>query len=133
MIFLTTHFLHSPVTSSLYTPFSQPISVHSSLNVSDQVSHPHKTAPKVAVAHTAAFMLLRQNSRGQNGTRNSLNLTRSLISFNYTVLIRFRLEIFGKNQVFEGFISCRYINAIRRTAQVLCHICVIRTAIRRHS
>ena len=43
-------FPHSPVTSSLLgpniflsTPFSNTLSLRSSLNVSDQVSHPHKT------------------------------------------------------------------------------------------
>ena len=43
-------FLHSPVTSSLLGPnthlntlFSNAISLRSSLNASDQVSHPHKT------------------------------------------------------------------------------------------
>ena len=44
-------FLHSPVTSSLLgpnmllnTPFSNTLSLRSSLSVSDQVSHPYKTA-----------------------------------------------------------------------------------------
>ena len=43
------NFLHSPVTSSLLGPnillntlFSNTLSLHSSLNVSDQVSHPYK-------------------------------------------------------------------------------------------
>ena len=49
-------FLHSPVTSSLlgpnillYTLFSNTLSVRSSLNVSDQVSHPYKTTGKIIV------------------------------------------------------------------------------------
>jgi hypothetical protein len=46
-----------PVTPYLNTLFSKPLSLCSSLNVSDQVSHPYKTAAKVAVAHIAAFML----------------------------------------------------------------------------
>jgi hypothetical protein len=47
-------FLHSPVTWSLLgpnillsTPFSNTLSVHSSLNVSDQVSHPYNTTGKL--------------------------------------------------------------------------------------
>jgi hypothetical protein len=47
-------YLHSPFTSShlgsnilLNTIFSNTLSLLSSLNVSDQVSHPHKTAGKI--------------------------------------------------------------------------------------
>jgi hypothetical protein len=47
-------FLHSPVTSSLVVPnilrstlFSNTLSLRSSLNVSDQVSHPYKTKGKL--------------------------------------------------------------------------------------
>ena len=47
-------FLHSPVTSSLLGPnilpntlFSNTLSLRSSLNVSDQVSHPYKTTGKI--------------------------------------------------------------------------------------
>ena len=49
-------FLHSTVTSSLLVPnilfstlFSNTLSLHSSLNVSDQVSHPYKTTDKIIV------------------------------------------------------------------------------------
>jgi len=48
-------FFHSPVTSSLLGPntflntlFSNTLSMHSSLNVSDQVSHPYKTTGKIS-------------------------------------------------------------------------------------
>ena len=48
------NFLHSPVTSSLLglniplnTIFSNTLSLRSSLNVSDQVSHPYKTTGKI--------------------------------------------------------------------------------------
>ena len=48
--------LHSPVTSSLLGPnillstwFSDTLSLHSFLNVSDQVSHPYKTTGKIIV------------------------------------------------------------------------------------
>ena len=49
-------FLHSPLTSSLLGPnillntlFSNILSLRSSLNVSDQVSHPYKTTGKIIV------------------------------------------------------------------------------------
>ena len=50
------NFLHSPVTSSLLGPnnllstlFSNTLNLHSSLSVSDQVSHPYKTIGKVTI------------------------------------------------------------------------------------
>ena len=50
------YYLHSPVTSSLLGPnillnaqFSNNLSLRSSLNVSDQVSHPYKTTGKITV------------------------------------------------------------------------------------
>ena len=49
-------FLHSPVTSSLLSPntlpntlFSDTLSLRSSLNVSDQVSHPYTTIGKIII------------------------------------------------------------------------------------
>ena len=55
-------FLHSPVTSSLLrsnillnTLFSNTLSLRSSLNVSDQVSHPHKTTGKMIVLYILIF------------------------------------------------------------------------------
>jgi len=52
-------FLHSPVTSSLLGPnillhtlFSSTLSLRSSLNVSDQVSHTYKTGKIIVVQHT---------------------------------------------------------------------------------
>ena len=51
-------FLHSPVTSSLLGPnillstlFSNTLSLRSSFNVSDQVSHPYKTTGKIIVLY----------------------------------------------------------------------------------
>ena len=48
------NFLHSPFTSSLFGPiillstlFSNPLSLHPSLNGNDQVSHPYKTRNKI--------------------------------------------------------------------------------------
>ena len=57
-------FLHYPVTSSLFGPnilintlFSNTLSLHSSLIVSDQDSHPHKTTSKIIVLYILYFKL----------------------------------------------------------------------------
>ena len=56
-------FLHSPVTSSLLGPnillntlFSNILSLRSSLNVSDQVSHPHKATGKIIFLYILIFV-----------------------------------------------------------------------------
>ena len=55
-------FIHCPVTSSLLGPnilntlFSNTLSLRSSLNVSDQVSHPYKTAGKIIVLYIFKFL-----------------------------------------------------------------------------
>jgi len=58
-------FLHSPVISSLLGPnillstlFSNTLSLHSSLNVSDQVSHPYKVRGKIVVLYILIFVFL---------------------------------------------------------------------------
>jgi hypothetical protein len=60
----TCSFLHSPVTTSLLGPniflstlFWNTLSLRSSLNVSDQVSHPYKTG-KITVLYTLIFKCL---------------------------------------------------------------------------
>ena len=60
--------LHSPVTLSLLFPnillntmFSNTLSFHSSLNISDQVSHPYKTTSKIIVLYTLIFTFLYSN------------------------------------------------------------------------
>jgi len=57
--------LHSPVTSSLLGPyillntlFSNTLSLRSSLNVCDQVSHPYKTTGKIIVLYILIFKFL---------------------------------------------------------------------------
>ena len=59
------NFLHSPVTSSLLGPntllntlFSNTLSLRSSLNVSDQVSHPHRTTGNIIVLYILIFNFL---------------------------------------------------------------------------
>ena len=58
-------FLHSHATSSLVGPniplstlFSNTLSLRSSLNVSDQVSHPYKTAGSTAVLYILIFIFV---------------------------------------------------------------------------
>ena len=58
-------FLHSPVTLSLLGPnillitlISNTLSLHSSLNVSDQVSHPYKTTGKIVALYIWSFKFL---------------------------------------------------------------------------
>ena len=57
--------LHSPVTPSLLGPnillsslFLNTVSLRSSLNASDQVSHPYKTTDKTTVLYTSMFKFL---------------------------------------------------------------------------
>jgi hypothetical protein len=59
------NFLHSPVTSSLLdpniplnTPFPNTLSLRSSLNVNDQVSHPYKTTGKIIILYILIFKFL---------------------------------------------------------------------------
>jgi hypothetical protein len=58
-------FLHSPVTSPPWGPhvllsnlFSYTLSLHSSLNVSIQVSHPYKATSKITVLYILIFKFL---------------------------------------------------------------------------
>jgi hypothetical protein len=58
-------FLYSPVTSSLLGPnillstlFSNTFSLRSSLNVSDQVSHPYKRMGKIKILYTLIFKFM---------------------------------------------------------------------------
>jgi hypothetical protein len=67
------NFLHSPVTSSLLGPnillstlFSNILSLCSSLNVRDQVSHPYKTTDRIMVLYilTCTFLDSRREDNG---------------------------------------------------------------------
>jgi hypothetical protein len=62
-------FLHSPVRSSLLGPnillstlFSYTFSLRSSLNVSDQVSHPNKTTGKIVIVYLSLHFCLANSS-----------------------------------------------------------------------
>src|SRR5215469_12623231 len=59
------NFLHSPVTSSLLGPntllntiFSNTLSLRSSLNISDKVSHPYRTTGKIIVLYVYLLKFL---------------------------------------------------------------------------
>ena len=71
------NFLHSPVTSSLLGPnillntlFSNTISLHSSLNVSDQVSHPYKTTGKIIILYILILNFWIANWKTKDSARN---------------------------------------------------------------
>jgi hypothetical protein len=57
-------FLQSHVTSSLFGPnvlnnlFSNTLSLYSSLNIRDQVSHPHRATGKIVASYVLIFMIL---------------------------------------------------------------------------
>jgi hypothetical protein len=65
MKILMCNFLHSPVTSSLFgtnillrTLFSNTLSLFSSPNARDQVSHPYKTTGRIMVLYILTFTFL---------------------------------------------------------------------------
>jgi len=65
-------FLHSPVTSShlapnipLNTLFSNTLSLHPSLSVSDQVSHPYITTGKIVILYILIFNFLEIKQKDQ--------------------------------------------------------------------
>ena len=71
-------FLHSPVTSSLLGPnillsilFSHTLSLRSSLNMSDQVSHPYKTTGKIIVLYILIFNVYYKREIILNGLNKS--------------------------------------------------------------
>jgi hypothetical protein len=78
------NFLYSPVTSSLLgqdillnTPFSNTLSVCSSLNVTDQVSHPYKTTGTIMVLYILTFTFpdsRRTEDCEPNGSKRSPSL-----------------------------------------------------------
>jgi hypothetical protein len=62
------NFLHSLVTSSLLdqnillsTLFSNTLSLHSSFNISDQVSHPYRTTGKIIIIYILIFKFFYRN------------------------------------------------------------------------
>jgi hypothetical protein len=68
-------FLHPPAISSLYIPniilstmFSITVSLCSSLNIRDQVSHPHRTTGKMKTLYNCILIFNISDSRGEDKT-----------------------------------------------------------------
>jgi len=85
-------FLYSPVSSSLLGPnillntlFSNTLSLRSSLNVSDQFSHPYKTTGKIILSMYFSLFPCYPSLLGPNILLNAL--------FSYTLSLRFSLNV----------------------------------------
>jgi hypothetical protein len=104
--------LHSPVISSLLHPnillstlFSKILSLHSFVNMSDQVLHPYKTTDKFIVL----YILITKDS-AQNDSKHSLNFNLLLISSWIEFWIRWGcFQIFKLFHPFKGFVICLYV------------------------
>ena len=72
------NFLHFPVTSPLLGPniplnilFSNTLSLRSSLNISDQVSHPYKTTGEIIVVYILIFKFVKANWKTKDSAPNN--------------------------------------------------------------
>ena len=94
LIFPLSSFLHSPVTLSLLGPniflstlFSNILSLRSSLNVSNQVSHPYRTTDKITVLYIFIFTFLdnkcNTKDSATNDSQHSLSSLLKGVSFRW--------------------------------------------------
>ena len=91
--------LHSPVTLSLLGPnillstlFSNTLSLCSSLNVSDQVSHPYKTTGKIIVLYILIFYCLLPNFNNVTIINNDREFDPRNVQLNMTCVF-YRIKI----------------------------------------
>jgi len=82
------NFLHSPVTSSLLGPntllntlFSNTITVRSSYNLSDHVSHPYKTRGKIIILYIFSFVFLNSKLEDKRFCTANIPWIQSVLNF----------------------------------------------------
>jgi hypothetical protein len=77
------HFIPLRSKYSLQHMFSNTISLYSSLNIRDQISHPYRTTDKIIVFHILIFMFLDSGREDKVLDWMVANITRNQSPFNF--------------------------------------------------